>query len=117
MNQTFAAVGGPYTESQTETSGAAAGTARVCAHVSPPFFLGNGTPALIGRTFAPDEDLAGRPGAAVICGTSGGDGLTPIRRSPAACCVSATQFAITGDRVIGRVESPRSAERHHPGPR
>lgn len=65
MNQTFAGISGAYTESQAETSGPLP-ERLVCARAAPRFFSVLGTPALVGRGFSPDEEVANGPRAAVI---------------------------------------------------
>ncbi len=65
MNQTFAGISGAFTENQAETSGALP-EKLVCARVAPRFFSVLGTPALVGRGFGPDEEVATGPRAAVI---------------------------------------------------
>jgi putative ABC transport system permease protein len=65
MNQTFAGITGAYTENRAETSGALP-EKLVCARVAPRFFSVLGTPALVGRGFGPDEEVANGPMAAVI---------------------------------------------------
>jgi len=65
MNQTFESISGSYNENVTDTSGLE--PERLAGRrVSPRFFEAFGTAPLIGRGFAPDEEVDGGPGAAVI---------------------------------------------------
>src|SRR5581483_2946141 len=62
---TFAELSGYYGENVTDTSGAE--PERLAGRrVAPRFFTVFGMPALIGRTFTPEEERAGGPQAAVI---------------------------------------------------
>src|SRR5690242_16549829 len=64
-NRTFVAISGSYAENVTETSGDV--PERLAARrTSPRFFAVYGVRAAIGRTFTPDEEVAGGPAAAVI---------------------------------------------------
>lgn len=65
MNQSFSAIAGGYTENVAETSGELP-EMLVVARVSPRFFSVLGTPAILGRTFSPEEDLFNGPNTAVL---------------------------------------------------
>jgi len=65
MNHTFEGIVASYTENVTDTSGDQ--PERLAGRrVSPGYFRVFGTKSLYGRTFTPDEDLAGGPASAVI---------------------------------------------------
>src|SRR5690242_6100525 len=64
-NRTFVAISGSYAENVTETSGDV--PERLAARrTSPRFFAVYGVRPTVGRTFTPDEEVAGGPAAAVI---------------------------------------------------
>jgi putative ABC transport system permease protein len=65
MNHAFDCIAGNYAENVTDTSGSE--PERLAGRrVSPEYFRVFGTKPLYGRTFTPDEDLAGGPTSAVI---------------------------------------------------
>src|SRR5215467_11320986 len=65
LNHTFAAISGAYTENVTDTSGTE--PERITGlRVAPRYFTVFGAHPLLGRTFTPQEESAGGPGAAVI---------------------------------------------------
>ncbi len=65
LNQTFEAIAGNYSENVTDTSGQE--PERLAGRrVSPRFFTVYGSAPLLGRTFHPDEEMAGGPTVAVI---------------------------------------------------
>ncbi len=65
MNQTFESISGSYNENVTDTSGTE--PERLSGRrVAPRFFEVFGAAPLIGRGFAPDEEVPDGPGAAVI---------------------------------------------------
>jgi putative ABC transport system permease protein len=65
MSQTFESISGQYTENVTDTSGAE--PQRLSGRrVAPRFFDVYGAAPIIGRTFTPDEERDGGPGAVVI---------------------------------------------------
>jgi len=65
MNHTFDGIAASYTENVTDTSGDE--PERLAGRrVSPGYFRVFGTNPLYGRTFTPDEDVAGGPSSAVI---------------------------------------------------
>ena len=65
MSHTFEWIAASYSENVTDTSGDE--PERLAGRrVSPGYFRVFGTPSLYGRTFTPDEDLAGGPNSAVI---------------------------------------------------
>jgi putative ABC transport system permease protein len=65
MNQSFSAIAGAYTENVAEISGELP-EMLVNARLTPRFFSVLETPALIGRTFSPEEDLFNGPSAAIL---------------------------------------------------
>ena len=65
MNRTFDAISAVYSENVTDTSGSE--PERLAGRrVSPRYFAVFGVKPLLGRTFTPDEEVAGGPGSAVI---------------------------------------------------
>ena len=65
LNRTFSAIGGLYSENVTDTSGAE--PVRLAGRrVSPRYFQVFETPPTLGRTFTPEEEVAGGRLAAVI---------------------------------------------------
>jgi putative ABC transport system permease protein len=65
MNHTFEGIAASYAENVTDTSGGE--PERLAGRrVSPGYFRVFGTKPLYGRTFTPDEDVAGGPNSAVI---------------------------------------------------
>ena len=65
MNRTFQGIAASYTENVTDTSGDQ--PERLAGRrVSPGYFTVFGTPAVLGRTFTPQEEVDGGPTAAVI---------------------------------------------------
>ncbi|HKX00172.1 MAG TPA: ABC transporter permease [Bryobacteraceae bacterium] len=80
INRTFEAIAGIYWDSVTDTSGAE--PERLAARiVTPRYFAVFGTKPELGRTFTPDEEVAGGPLAAII---SHGFWTRRYHRSPAA---------------------------------
>jgi putative ABC transport system permease protein len=65
LNRTFVAISGSYAENVTETSGDT--PERLAARrTSPRFFQVFGVPAILGRTFTPEEEVDGGPAVVVI---------------------------------------------------
>ena len=65
LNRTFVAISGSYAENVTETSGDV--PERLAARrTSPRFFKVYSVPAVVGRTFTPEEEVDGGPAAVVI---------------------------------------------------
>jgi len=65
LNRTFEAIGGSYSENVTDTTGDEPDRL-VGRRVSPRYFSVFGAKPVIGRTFVPEEEIAGGPAAVVI---------------------------------------------------
>jgi predicted permease len=107
LNRTFTAIAGAYTENVTDTSGSE--PVRLSGlRVSPRYFQVFGTPAMVGRTFTADEEIAGGPHAALIsyglwAGRYGQDPRITSRR----LIIGGQGFSIAG--VMPRSFAARSA--------